>query len=54
VSPRSGLLGFGAGIAEIFWVKRPVYGDGAQQRSLRVRKVQGKTHVKRGVREVTQ
>lgn len=54
MSPRSGLLGFGAGIAEIFWVKRPVYGDGAQQRSLRVRKVQGKTHVKRGVREVTQ
>lgn len=24
-------------------MKRPVFGDGAQQRSLRVRKVQGKT-----------
>jgi hypothetical protein len=54
VSPRSGILGFGAGFAEIFWMKRPVFGDGAQQRSLRVRKVQGKTHVKRGLREVTE
>jgi hypothetical protein len=49
VSPRSGFLGFGAGIAEIFGVKRPVFGDGAQRRSLRVRRFRER-HVKRGLR----